>query len=277
MEGQLVELLDLVKDLYKYILHVNENDFRQFITGNVDAKAFVVHDMIQAMNDPSHPTKQEKEAFYKYGDGVKEMGYSLRPWGAISYGAIGRAIVTCFTCYKIAGTSVAYVNASRDTFLDWFTGQATTEFTNAYNDGLAIFNSKKAPVDSYPKQTWLGSFCVEDHPVQAADPLPPSHRDFAIYLDISKCNFTTRFTLDKNASFADHADDRTLNPRGWPLAPGYSPNFPRGDDFAPDVQSIVASLNANIDLAISGQKQSELAQANLNAINTMIDAIRDWN
>ena len=103
--------------------------------------------------------------------------------------------------------------------------------------------------------------------------------DDAYYFDISAGSYDTGFLYRDDMLSQDerkYAHPGSWNPRGWPLAPGFSPTWPSHQDPAPVLRGILDTLNRQIAVAKAGSKLNSDAVANIGAIHKLIDSIHAW-
>jgi hypothetical protein len=274
MEGQMLELIDLLKNLYQYILNTDEDTIRKFITGNIQSQTDSFEDRVSNTANPLHPSAKEKEAFENYGLEVAQTGYSIFVWGGISYGAVAQSIATAFACFKIAQSNGTLVEEVKTHVLQWLDNTATTEFDNARSNSDSIYMANKATVDNYPKRTWLGQ---EEAPI-AGDPNNVTYSYTDWYCNLTGYTFDTGFPAPSPAIVSGDEPPTGYNPRGWPLAPGFNESFPFPGDVYSEVNKLIVSpLNSSVDAGKVAKKNRDDAINNLAAIAAIRKVIQDYH
>ncbi|SEJ91435.1 hypothetical protein [Pseudomonas sp. NFACC07-1] len=277
IQEQLKLVLESIEDLKPYILHTGEDLFRKFISGEIDALRLGLQDRISLLADPRHPTPAQKSDFERFALDAAEKAYTIFPWGAVSWGPVGSAMVTAFASFRIAQSRSSVVQSVKENIVNWLTQSAVVEFQAAADAGKKAYDDNRSFVDLYPKRCFMGSeFYLDIH-----NDGQPSNWDYdlAHYFDISAGNYDAGFVYREEMLSVDkreYAHPESWNPRNWPLAPGFLPTRPTGRDPAPDLKKVLASLNRQIALAKAGAKLNSDATANITAIQKLIDSIRVW-
>lgn len=275
IQEQLKLVLQSIEDLKAYILHTEEDLFRKFISGEIDALRLGLQDRISLLGDPLNPTNAEKAEFERFALESAEKAYLIFPWGAVSWGAVGSAVVTTFASFRIAQSNSSVVQSVKGHIIDWLSQSAIPELQAAADAGAKAYNENRPPVDQYPKRCFMGSESWNFGDNQPDD----RDCDIAHYFDISAGSYDTGFFYrDEMLSEVErqYTHPGSWNPRGWPLAPGFSPMWPDSLDPKQPLKRVLDELNRQITLAKAGTQLNSNATANINSIHILIDSIRDW-
>jgi hypothetical protein len=275
IQGQLKHVLESIEDLKPYILHAGEDLFRRFISGEIDALRLDLQDRISLLADPRHPIPSQKSDFEKFGLEAADRAYTIFPWGAVSWGAVGSAAVTAFASFRIAQSRSSVIQSVKEHIVNWLSQSAIVEFQAAANIGMKAYDDNRLLVDQYPKQCFMGS----ESDTFGDDQPTNQDLDLAHYFDISAGSYDTGFVyrdemLSQNER--QYAHSGSWNPRGWPLAPGFSPTWPSDRDPALAVKGVLDALNRKIVLAKAGAQLNSDAIANIVAIRKLVDSIQAW-
>lgn len=245
LENQMLQVIDILRDLYQYILHTDEDMFKRYINGEINSDRLTFSDMVANLSDPLHPSQKERQVFEDFGiHQAANHGYSLYVWGAITYPSAAQSVALALACFKIAQSKSSLIDSVIGNFLTWLQGQAVNEFGNAQSSFDSIYTSKKSVLDSYPKKTWLG----QELDRTAGDSNSDEEECTNWYCDISSYSFDNGLPTAENALDSD--SDCHTNPRGWPLASGFGDKFPSNTDPTPLVnQNILSPLNTNLIMA----------------------------
>ncbi|TLP57283.1 MULTISPECIES: hypothetical protein [Pseudomonas] len=274
IQEQLKQVLQSIEDLKPYILRTGEDLLRRFIAGEIDALRLGLQDRINLLVDPRNPTPEQKSEFEHFALEAAEKAYTIFPWGAVSWGPVGSAVVTAFTAFRIAQSPVSAIESVKSNIVNWLSESAIVDYQAAADAGKKAYGDNRPLVDQYPTRCFMGSDSF------TWDVVPDDwDSDVAHYFDISAGNYDIGFTYHDGMLSEDerkYAHPGSWNPRRWPLAPGFSPKWPHRADPSLSLRRVLNTLNSQIALAKSGAQLNTNSVANIKAIQILIDKIQAW-
>jgi hypothetical protein len=274
IENQLDEIrrlilgvLDAIADLKAFVLQNSEDQFRNFIAGEIDGYLRDFKDKVATV-DFDHLTAKQRAEFLDLAETVKRLGYQLFNWGGAAYPAAAIAV----------GLALVYMKLGRDQtekkpmvgqYLGWFSGTALVQFANAATTFQNEFGAKKAYVDNFPKQGFLGDR-ENSRMIRGPDGPQVDTNYFSFYYNISPQDFNSGFSYNQaELSTAERNADES-NPRHLPTPAGLGLNTPPDENL----KEIVGLLNTARTDAQKAQADANAATSCVTDVQGIIDSLK---
>ena len=261
IERLIVSVLDAIADLKVFVLTNSEDQFRNFISSEIDALLHDYNDKVASISDLNHLTAQQRSEFLQLAEKVKNLGYQLFDWGGAAYPAAAEAVGLALV-YKKLGHDQTETPSMVGQFITWFNFTALVQFTNAATAFQNEITAKQAYVNNFPKKGFLGDG-DSTRMRQGPDGPEVETDDFSYYYDISSQNLATGFSYSQNEISTTERSANQSNPRNLPTPPGLGLSTPPEEN-----------LKEIIDLLNAARADAQKAQTNLALANHCISDIQ---